>query len=206
MGIVSLKRMPTVGDRKRWLTAACNETINFMRLNGMKYGSEKWLIFNAMRRELVGLIEERYRRLASRQIESEEEALFHFCICRKHGHKLLKLGELLQSDDLPLFGKEPTIGALVYAYFGQTATVGRCIKIGYTTDSIKSYLASKRIQHDPVLLATTPGDKKLEAEFLAANSRFLADGNEWFSPCRNVIEFVRENYRCLVPNFNELVA
>lgn len=123
--------------------------------------------------------------------------------CRRRGLNMLKGVLLLITDHRPLFdGIDPTPGCIVYAYSGKIAKVAwRVVKLGYTDQNLDKYLRSKRIAHDPILLANTPGDLPLEDSFKAQWRHLLADGKEWFHPDRSILDWIPTVFGTVEPTF-----
>jgi len=192
------------------LSRALNDVINYVRLIGKEPGSDKWIgrWFGEMRE----LVNRRVKELCSVPLHDFDPPVWdellreRWCLCRKKGYKILKRGGLLTSDHRPLFVKE-TPGGVVYVYSGRIATQhGRLIKIGYTGQVLKEYLDSKRLQHDPILLATMPGDQATERHFHYQWQRILIDGREWFEPCVELRQWIKRTFHDLDPAFEDTFA
>ena len=111
---------------------------------------------------------------------------------RKQGYKKLAKGLLLSSRPKGFFGGQVLdVSAVVYAYYGSVATrQKRLVKIGYTTQELRTYLNGKRILHKPVLLGDMPGGRETESRILNMWGAQLEEGREWFRPSKELFSWM----------------
>lgn len=191
-------------DTKNAMEAACNDILNYRMQAGKTYRSEKLIASEWP--ELRQQIDRRfYERTGLRLHESknrwtDDQIKESYVYVGKYGWKERKNGEAVVSE-LPLFG-EIDGGVIVYAFTGVIATKpGRFIKIGYTSQNINEYLAAKRLQHDPKLIATTPGDEDLERVYHRKWNHRLADGREWFWPEVDLVSWIEREFESIKTGF-----
>jgi hypothetical protein len=191
---------------------AINDCINYLRLTFQKPGSDSWMgmdsdkmkaMVNRRALELCGMNLWEFK---PRVEESELRQLWPQC--RKHGYKMLRDARLIETDNRPLFDEEDRTGSVVYAYIGTTGTMRELplVKIGTTAQPLGEYLSSKRLAHNPQLLASCPGDRVTEQEIHKRWARYLATGREWFYPDSSLLQWIRENFLYVDPAFDIRVA
>lgn len=195
---------------KDTLRLAINDVLNFLRIERMKYGSDKWTgrDFGLLRR----MIDERFYDYTSRHIREMIPAVCDGELreiwgqCRKYGYRELRDQETIKEPERPLLDESPSPGAVVYVYIGLLAThQKRFVKIGFTSKNLQEYLDSLRRQYDPWYLAKRPGNKPLERSYHRRWKEYLADGDEWFYPRSDLFDWVKASFPVLNPDFDAIV-
>ena len=159
-------------------------------------------------------INREYQKLTGHRLEhsvvkfTDFELQHQYECVRKGYHKVRSKGHAVVNE-LPLFG-ETEGSCLIYAYTGLVAKYPnvRLIKIGYTRQNLRDYLAGKRIQHEPKLLAYTSGDEQDEKRYKSKWKRAerVADGNEWLWPESDVVDWIVDTYDSLETDFRKRAA
>lgn len=193
-------------------TKSINDVINFFRASGLGEGSCDRTTVDWPRTR--NCIAKRFAVLTGENLW-DSPALYtpegtlqkQYEIQRKHGYKILKKGEPIRRN-LPLFPGPDDTGCLVYAYIGSVGTKPGLlfVKIGFTSQDIQLYLATKRIAHNPRLLATTLGDRVAEAKIHRQWGTLLVEGREWFDPQPELTSWIKADFTDIEPRFDELVA
>lgn len=157
-------------------------------------------------------INNEFIRISGQRIEHMPVAISDFELMdlyedvRKGYYKPRAMGRAVVSER-PLFN-EIEGASLVYAHTALIAKYPnvRVIKIGYTEQVLSEYLAGKRIQCDPELLAFTIGDKGDERRYkrMWKQRGIVADGNEWLWPEHVLFEWIVEIYEHIEPDFWKL--
>jgi hypothetical protein len=176
----------------------CEDMLSYLSLSrttvaGWTYGSERMLIHSEGRNELHMLLSRRYmERYGEVCSLSMEVILDLYSQARKKNFETLRDGEAIRhsNDTLSLFPETADIEetnpvATVYAYWGHNARRHRClVKIGYTTQDLRTYLKSKEIAHQPFLFGTRCGGRTEEKAEHARWARYKVHGTEreWFYP------------------------
>jgi hypothetical protein len=180
---------------------ACDGWFNYLVLSGQHYASDKKLISRIEQDKLFFEVGNLFFQLTGTTISNAlpelgpDDVALIYIARRKWGDQKGKkkipigIGKMLfdeMNDDFM---------TLLYAYLGHTPHHGMLVKIGFTTQYLPDYLASKKISHDPKLLATSPGGRKEE---LAVHNLFrfhLAWGREWFRPVKQIFTFLRTKWK-----------
>lgn len=195
---------------KDTLRLAINDVLNFLRIERMKYGSDKWIgrDFAVLRR----LIDDRFYDYTSKHIYEmtpgvcDGELREIWSQCRKYGYRELRDQEVIVEPERPLIPGTPSRGGVVYVYAGQLATHNkRFVKIGFTSKNLEEYLESLRRQYDPWFLAKRPGNIPLERSYQKRWNIYLADGDEWFYARSDLLDWVKASFAIVNPDFDQLV-
>ena len=191
------------------LMRACVNVQNYRQQTNKVYGSHRLLTidFPILRRE----IDREYLKLTGHRIDhspvriSDGEIQNTWESVRKGWYKPRSNGKAVLSDR-PLFG-EVEGSCVVYAHTACIAKYDRVrvIKLGYTRQNIAEYIAGRRIAFDAKLLATMCGDERDEKRFLRKWRFRLADGNEWFWPEDDLLNWIPTAFDDLEPDFHALI-
>lgn len=176
------------------------------KFNGFPYGSERLLINSDAMEELRALLEVKHlTRTGKLPIWTIEIIAILWMDIRKGNYKTLSNREpiLKPTKDKRQLFLFPDIDKIektgpshtIYAYIGHLPKLPRVIKIGYTSQDLDTYLKTKNIYHEPVLLSSKCGDKMEERALHATFVRQLVCGREWFSPVPQMLdEFTNQHH------------
>jgi hypothetical protein len=197
---------------------AMADLLNYFRIEKMTPGSDHWVGRRYLR--LRRLLDQRLMELAGCRLETfpppcsdENDLRSRWFDVRKHYWQKLRDQKWLEHRrQRPLLDDESETAGVVYAYVGVVgleAFRGRLlVKLGYCSTNLKRYLASKEIAHGPRLLAKTPGTKKpdgTEGRYLAQWNERLACGDEWFFPCNDLADWIKETFDVIDPAFDQRI-
>lgn len=194
------------------LRKALNDVINYQFIANMEPGAIRWLTDDDCKAQVHEWVRKRFRQVTGGHelpkhlanvgdIARKRESL------RKDGYESLRDGKVIctERDGPRLMGMEEDVGAVVYAYLGFNAVAERVLtKIGYTKQELNGYLADKRQQHNPKLLAHTPGGRKEESAYLERWQHILRAGREWFEPTKELHDWIESEFAYLAPEFPKL--
>ena len=158
-----------------------------VRVNGYTYGSENLYIQQESLTVLYAEIQRRYMETYGVALSATPaDVATAWKDVRKRNYKTLRDQTAITTDpQLRLFDNDDdrVQTATVYAYWGRNQIADkRLVKIGYTSEPVAVYLHRLKRQYDPLLLATKCGGRQEEKKEHGTWARFLAEGNEWFTP------------------------
>jgi hypothetical protein len=191
----------------RTLSNACVDLHNFMKQHGLEHRSTRWISteFAQMRR----MLDDHFVKLTGEHLEKfwpDEKIRFHFESAPKGRYKEFKNGQIALGPR-PLLGEDEVENcATIYAYSGTYATLKgqRLIKIGYTAQNLRRYLASKRDEYDPQWLASMPGSESLEDKIHAQWECQLARRDEWYWPVSELRAWIQAEFELLAPDYDKI--
>lgn len=191
-------------DDKRTLDYVAQGVLDYLRNTNRSYGSSSWM--NEKFPELRRLFDGLFKKLTGAHVTDhwdDNQIRKAYEDKRKWGYRELR-------DARPLVTDRPLLGivdgcSVLYAYSGRIATVqGRLLKLGFTGQNLEDYLRGLRLKHDPILLASKPGDQEDEAAMLRRWRHRVADGDEWHWPELDICNWVKDNFDTVVSDFDRI--
>jgi hypothetical protein len=178
------------------------------RTCGFTYGAEKMHQHPAAKTQLAAAIRRQYHIRTGVELNhvypdiTDPRLIWNWTLVRKANHKQLRDGWAIGSK----WGQQrlltDAVDATVYAYAGNAGGKRGLIKIGYTEQKLESYLRSKELAHQPMLLATRPGSRSTEQKCLDECRSDKVVGNEWHAPTDRMCAYIRASFADLEPDFD----
>lgn len=183
-------------DRAR-LERAVDSTLNYLRLIGVKYGSDDWLTDPEKQRTIWGLVDEWFFWLTGSRLahvmpgQTPASVAELYVRRRKVGYKALRDGRAIGSASGGL-GVDSGVGAVIVA-LAAVHDERYLVKVDVITSRVSDFLAAGWSRH-PVLLGTYPGGG---AQLRELREPWESGATEdwWLEPSGDLLSWIGEVFR-----------